>query len=77
MLVKVKTTTGRELEFEVGEKDKVGTLKKSIEEKLGISSLQQKLLFNGKPMNDEQTFKDQNVQAGSIIHLVLALRGGN
>lgn len=76
MYVKIKTTTGRELEIEVGDNEKAGNLKQSIQEKLGISSMQQKLLFNGKPIKDEIALKDQNVKAGSVIHLVLALRGG-
>ena len=29
-----------------------------------------------KQMNDEKTATDYKIQAGSVIHLVLALRGG-
>merc|ERR1712038_192807 len=28
-------------------------------------------------MNDEKTAQDYKVQGGSVLHLVLALRGGN
>eukprot|EP00897_Mesotaenium_endlicherianum_P010958 jgi/Mesen1/9891/ME000070S09182 len=27
-------------------------------------------------MNDEKTAKDYNIEGGSVLHLVLALRGG-
>ena len=76
MLIRVKSVTGRELEFDVTETQKVGELKKLIEGKLGISPEQQRLLFNGRPMNDDKTFSEQHCAAGSIVHLVLALRGG-
>lgn len=28
-------------------------------------------------MNDEKMAKDYNIEGGSVLHLVLALRGGN
>jgi ubiquitin-like protein Nedd8 len=34
------------------------------------------LIFAGKQMNDEKTAKDYNIEGGSVLHLVLALRGG-
>ena len=76
MLVKVKSLTGRTFEFDIDETNKVGTLKQLIETKIGVPTVQQKLLFNGRPMNDEKNYKEQNVTAGSIIHVVIALRGG-
>ncbi|KAH7827394.1 putative NEDD8 precursor [Monocercomonoides exilis] len=76
MLIKVKSLTGRELEFDMGATDKVFLLKGKIEEKIGIAPVQQRLLFNGRPMQDEKSFQEQNVSAGSVVHLVLALRGG-
>lgn len=30
----------------------------------------------GKQMNDEKMAKDYNIEGGSVLHLVLALRGG-
>lgn len=36
-----------------------------------------RLIFAGKQMNDEKTAKDYNIEGGSVLHLVLALRGGN
>ena len=34
------------------------------------------LIFGGKQMNDEKLAKDYNIEGGSVLHLVLALRGG-
>ena len=35
-----------------------------------------RLIFGGKQMNDDRTAKDYNIEGGSVLHLVLALRGG-
>ncbi|CAG2181753.1 unnamed protein product, partial [Oppiella nova] len=38
---------------------------------------QQRLIFSGKQMNDDKTAQDYKVTGGSVLHLVLALRGGH
>lgn len=35
-----------------------------------------RLIFGGKQMSDDRTAKDYNIEGGSVLHLVLALRGG-
>ena len=35
-----------------------------------------RLIFGGKQMNDDRTAKEYNIEGGSVLHLVLALRGG-
>jgi hypothetical protein len=44
--------------------------------KTGIPPPQQRLIFGGKQMMDDKTVSEYNVNAGSVLHLVLALRGG-
>jgi ubiquitin-like protein Nedd8 len=34
------------------------------------------LIFAGKQMNDDKMARDYNIEGGSVLHLVLALRGG-
>ena len=51
-------------------------IKERIEEKEGIPPVQQRLIFGGKQMNDNKTAADYKIEGGSVLHLVLALRGG-
>ncbi|KAH7730161.1 polyprotein [Aphelenchoides avenae] len=77
MLIKVKTLTGKEIELDIEPTDKVERIKEKVEEKEGIPPPQQRLIFAGKQMSDEKTASEYKVVGGSVLHLVLALRGGN
>merc|ERR1712188_361153 len=76
IMIKVKTLTGKEIEIDIELTDTVERIKERVEEKEGIPPVQQRLIFAGKQMNDEKTAKDYNIEGGSVLHLVLALRGG-
>lgn len=41
---------------------------------LGISLC--RLIYAGKQLADDKTAKEYNIEGGSVLHLVLALRGG-
>jgi len=77
MLIKVKTLTGKEIEIDIDPNDKIERIKERVEEKEGIPPPQQRLIFGGKQMADDKTAKEYSIEAGSVLHLVLALRGGN
>ena len=77
MLIKVKTVTNRDLEVTtVEENNTVANLKEAIETSEGIPVVQQRLIYNGKPLVDEATIKASNITPGSVVHMVLALRAG-
>ncbi|KAI8615239.1 ubiquitin-related domain-containing protein [Chytriomyces sp. MP71] len=76
MLIKVKTLTGKEIEIDIDSNDTVARIKDRVEEKEGIPPAQQRLIFGGRQMNDDKTATDYNIEGGSVLHLVLALRGG-
>ncbi|KAL1839158.1 hypothetical protein VTJ49DRAFT_1814 [Mycothermus thermophilus] len=77
MLIKVRTLTGKEIELNVDGSDQVFKIKELVEEKEGIPPAQQRLIFGGKQMVDDKTADDYNLEGGSTLHLVLALRGGS
>lgn len=76
IMIKVKTLTGKEIEIDIEPTDTIERIKERVEEKEGIPPVQQRLIFAGKQMNDEKTAKEYNIEGGSVLHLVLALRGG-
>ncbi|KIY43383.1 ubiquitin [Fistulina hepatica ATCC 64428] len=76
MLIKVKTLTGKEIELDIDPDDKIARIKEKVEEQSGVPPPQQRLIFGGRQMQDEKSANDFNIQPGSVLHLVLALRGG-
>ncbi|GAA6020755.1 hypothetical protein JCM10207_002013 [Rhodosporidiobolus poonsookiae] len=76
MQIKIKTLTGKEIELDIEQSWTTTKIKEQLEEKEGIPPAQQRLIFLGKAMADDKTAAEHKVEAGSTIHLVLALRGG-
>ncbi|AAS54306.2 AGL185Wp [Eremothecium gossypii ATCC 10895] len=76
MLLKVKTLTGKEIQIDVAPEDKVYRIKELLEEQEGIPPSQQRLIFQGKQIDDDQTVMSARLAHGMQLHLVLTLRGG-
>ncbi|EPS73276.1 hypothetical protein M569_01486, partial [Genlisea aurea] len=75
-MIKVKTLTGKEIEIDIEPTDTIDRIKERVEEKEGIPPVQQRLIYAGKQLADDRTAKEYNIEGGSVLHLVLALRGG-
>ncbi|GET03122.1 hypothetical protein RCL_jg8308.t1 [Rhizophagus clarus] len=74
-VVFVKTLTGKVITISVGSNEPIDQLKAKIQEKDGIPTDQQRLIFAGKIVTDG-TLADNNVKFQDTLHLVLRLRGG-
>jgi len=72
----VKSLTGRILNFDVMRDVDIDHVKQLIENENGVPPDQQRLVFNGKQLESGCSLSECNIQNGSILHLVLRLRGG-
>ena len=77
MQIFINTLTGKYVTLDVEPNDSIYTVKKKIQAKEGIDPNQQRMIFGGKQLADEQKISDYNLEAGSTIHMVLQLRGGS
>eukprot|EP01084_Bolivina_argentea_P021863 40641_1 len=68
----VKTLAGNTLTLDIYENTSVKDLKQQIEAKEGISQKQQKLVFAGKGLdNDNAKLTKYNITKGSQLHIIL------
>jgi ubiquitin C len=72
----IKTLQGKTMTLDVADTDTIASVKQKIYDKENIPQDQQRLVFNGKQLEDNMTIADYNIQTDANIHLVLRLRGG-
>lgn len=71
MQIFVKTLTGKHITLEVEPTDRIEQVKEKVQEKEGIATYLQNLMFAGKVLADGNTLKDYSIQKDSTLHLVL------
>lgn len=74
MRIFVKTLTVETITLEVDYSDSVLQVKHQIPDRIGIPTDQQRLIFAGIEMHDENILADYGIQEGSTIHLVYKIR---
>ena len=72
----VKTLTGKILQIDVFPIYSIGIIKRLIYDKEDIKKDSQRLIFEGRQLEDNRTLEDYNIQRDSTLHLILRLRGG-
>jgi ubiquitin len=73
----IKTLTGKTTTLSVDLSDVADTVKSMIEDREGIPSSQQKLVFCGKLLEGNRTLAEYGIGAESTLFLALRLRGGS
>lgn len=76
MQIFIKTLTGRTVSLIVEEDESIKTVKQKFKDKDGIPVNEQRLLYGGHELKDNQTLKDYGIYRDATLHLVLRLPGG-
>lgn len=74
--IQVRSLTGKHTEIKAHHKMTVAELKNKIQEADQIPLDQQRLVYNGKQLEDERTLDYYNIIKDTIIHIILRIRGG-
>ena len=73
----IKTLTGKSIYIDSSANDiSITNIKELIEDKEGILSNEQRLIFNGKELEDGQSLSDYSISNDSTLEVVLSLIGG-
>lgn len=70
----VKTLTGKNIMIDYNENMKISEIKECVCSQENVPVEQQRLIYEGKQLEDNMSLKDYGITSNSTIHLVLRLR---
>ncbi len=76
MQIFIKTLSGKTLTLDISSNESISNIKNKIHEKEGIPVDHQRLVFNGKQLEDTESVGSYGITSESNLHLVLRLKGG-
>jgi len=76
MQIFIKTITGKTITIDCKTCYSIKKIREQIQEKQYIPFKQQRLIFSGKQLDDNNTLNHYNIDHTSTLHLTLQLLGG-
>ena len=73
----VVTLSGKNILLDVDSNTTIEEVKRCIEEKEGVPPQEQRLIYEGRQLEDCKKVSFYNIERDSTLHLVLRLLGGN
>jgi len=74
--IQIRSLTGKYTEIKVHHKMRVSELKELIETQDQTPFDQQRLVYNGKQLEDERNLDYYNITQDTVVHIILRIRGG-
>ena len=74
--INLETLAGTSFELLVSPYEQIQMIKRKIERREGIPSSHQHLIWKTTELDDESCLNDYNIESGTTLKLVLAMRGG-
>jgi large subunit ribosomal protein L40e len=70
----IKTLSGKTLSLDLKGNDKISTIKAIIQQREGVPVDTQRILFEGKDLDNDRTIEECGVTKEAVLHLVLKKR---
>lgn len=77
MNITIKSLTGKLIKVNINQTDTISQVKELIQEMEGVQPDQQCIIFQGSLLANDTKISDTKIVSGSVLHMVLALRGGS